>query len=97
MASDNGNGGAVLVAFILGAIAGAATALLLTPNTGEEMRRVLAEKAREGRERATDAANKSREFIDRQRETLSQAMDRGKEAYQRARGAAGSGTPEEKA
>jgi gas vesicle protein len=84
MASDNG--GAVMAAFILGAIAGAATALLLAPSSGEETRRVLAEKAREGKERANDAAKKGREFVDRQRDSLSTAIDRGKEAYHRARG-----------
>jgi gas vesicle protein len=85
MASDNG-GGAVLAAFILGAIAGAATALLLAPSSGEETRRLLAEKARESKDLANDAAKKGREFVDRQRETLSTAIERGKEAYHRARG-----------
>jgi gas vesicle protein len=85
MASDNG-GGAVIAAFILGAIAGAATALLLAPSSGEETRRLLAEKAREGKDLANDAAKKGREFVDRQRENLSTAIERGKEAYQRARG-----------
>jgi gas vesicle protein len=86
MAAENGNGGAVLVAFILGAIAGAATALLLAPSSGEETRRLIAEKAREGKEKTSDAAQKSREFLDRQRDNLSQAVERGKEAYHRARG-----------
>lgn len=85
MASDNG-GGAVLAAFILGAIAGAATALLLAPSSGEETRRLLAEKAREGKDLANDAAKKGREFVDRQRDSLSTAIERGKEAYHRARG-----------
>jgi gas vesicle protein len=85
MASDNG-GGTIIAAFILGAIAGAATALLLAPSSGEETRRLLAEKAREGKDLANDAAKKGREFVDRQRENLSTAIERGKEAYQRARG-----------
>jgi gas vesicle protein len=85
MASDNG-GGAVMAAFILGAIAGAATALLLAPSSGEETRRLLAEKAREGKDLANDAAKKGREFVDRQRDSLSTAIERGKEAYHRARG-----------
>jgi gas vesicle protein len=86
MASDNGTSGAIVVAFALGAIAGAATALLLAPGTGEETRRLLADKAREGKEKANEAAQKSREFIDRQRESLSAAIDRGKDAYHRVRG-----------
>ena len=41
---------------MLGTITGAAVALLMAPSSGEETRRLLAEKAREGRERANDAA-----------------------------------------
>lgn len=85
MPNDNA-GGAVFAAFILGAIAGAAAALLFAPATGEETRRLLADRAREGRDKAADAATRGREFVDRQREGISQAIDRGKEAYHRARG-----------
>ena len=38
----------------------------MAPASGEETRRVLAEKAREGRERATEAARQGREFVNRQ-------------------------------
>ena len=86
MSNDNGSAPAILMAFVLGAIAGAATALLWAPQAGEETRRLIADKAREGREKASEAAHKSREFVDRQREHLSGALERGKEAYQRARG-----------
>lgn len=86
MSNDNGSAPAILMAFVLGAIAGAATALLWAPQAGDETRRLIAEKAREGREKASEAAHKSREFVDRQREHLSGALERGKEAYQRARG-----------
>jgi gas vesicle protein len=86
MSQDSG-GGTILMAFVLGAIAGAATALLLAPQTGEDTRHLLADKAREGKEKAAEAANKGREFLHQQRETLNQAVERGKEAYQRARGA----------
>ena len=86
MSNDNGSAPAILMAFVLGAIAGAATALLWAPQSGDETRRLLAEKAREGREKAAEAAHKGREFVDRQREHLTGAIERGKEAYQRARG-----------
>lgn len=86
MSNDNGNAPAILMAFVLGAIAGAATALLWAPQTGEETRRQLAERAREGRERAGEAAQRGREFVDRQRDQLAGAIERGREAYQRARG-----------
>ena len=84
---DGGAAGTIVVAFVLGAITGAAVALLVAPASGEETRRMLAEKAREGREKAGEAAQKGRELWDRQRETLSTAFERGKEAYEQARGA----------
>src|SRR3989442_15954675 len=89
MASDNSAGaGSVMVAFLLGAVAGAAAALLWAPATGQETREFLGEKAREGRERATEAAAKGREAINRGRETVATALERGREAYQQARSAA---------
>ena len=90
---DGGAAGTVIVAFVLGAITGAAVALLMAPATGEETRRLLAEKAREGRDKAGDAAQKGREIWDRQRETLGTAFERGKEAYEQARGAQPPGSP----
>ena len=77
--------GAVLMAFVLGAVSGAAVALLWAPATGDEARRLLNEKAREGRERATDAARVGREFVTQQRNNLATAIDQGREAYERAR------------
>ena len=91
MARDDS--GTVIVAFVLGAITGAAVALLMAPASGEETRRLLAEKAREGREKAGEAAQKGREIWDRQRETLTTAFERGKEAYEQARGAQPPGKP----
>ena len=84
--SNNGNSsGAVLVAFALGAVAGAAVALLYAPASGEETRRKLAEKAREGRDRAETIAREGREFINRQRDNLTSAVERGREAFDQAR------------
>ena len=90
---DGGAAGTVVVAFVLGAITGAAVALLMAPASGEETRRLLAEKAREGRDKAGEAAQKGRELWDRQRETLTTAFERGKEAYEQARGAQPPGKP----
>jgi gas vesicle protein len=84
---DGGAAGTVIVAFVLGALTGAAVALLMAPATGEETRRVLADKAREGRERASEAARQGREFVNRQRDNISSAIDRGREAYDQARNA----------
>ena len=91
MSRDNGAGaGSVMLAFLVGAVAGAAVALLYAPATGRETREFLGEKAREGRERATEAAAKGREAINRGRETVATALERGREAYQQARSASGS-------
>ena len=73
MARDDG-ASTVIVAFVLGAITGAAVALLVAPATGEETRRKLGERAREGKN------------------SLTTAVERGREAYQQAR-SAGAGDP----
>ena len=83
---DSGAAGTVIVAFVLGAVTGAAVALLMAPATGEEMRRMLGEKAREGRDRANEAAQQGREFLNRQRDHLNAAVERGRDAYRQARG-----------
>ncbi len=85
---DDGAAGTVILAFVLGAVTGAAVALLMAPASGEDTRRVLGEKAREGRERADAAARQGREFVNRGKETLSSAIERGREAYEQARGGA---------
>jgi gas vesicle protein len=83
---DGGAAGTVALAFVLGTITGAAVALLMAPASGEETRRVLAEKAREGRERANDAARQGRDIVSRGKETITSAIERGREAYEQARG-----------
>ena len=90
---DAGAAGTIVVSFLLGAITGAAVALLMAPTTGEEMRRILGEKAREGRDKASDAARQGREFINRQRDNFSSAVERGREAYNQARSGTGATPP----
>lgn len=85
MTNSEGNGGGVLVAFVVGAAVGAAVALLYAPAAGEETRRKLAEKAKEGRERAEAAAREGRDFLNRQRDTIKEVVDRGREAFDQAR------------
>ena len=87
MARQDSGAGTVVVAFVLGAITGAAVALLVAPATGEETRRLLAEKAREGRDKAGEAARQGRDLWNRQKETLASAFERGREAYNQARNA----------
>jgi len=86
MARDDGGGaGNVLLAFILGAVGGAAVALLYAPASGRETRERLAEKADEARARASDAAARGRDALNQGRDTLTTAIERGREAYQQAR------------
>jgi len=86
MARDQAAGaGSILLAFLLGAVSGAAVALLYAPQTGRETRDYLGDKAEEARRRAADAAAKGREAINQGRETLNTAIERGREAYQQAR------------
>jgi gas vesicle protein len=85
---DTGLGaGSVLFAFIAGAVTGAAVALLFAPASGEETREYLEDRAREGRLRAAEAARQGRELLNRQRDTIVSAIDRGREAYEAARDA----------
>jgi len=86
MASDEGTGaGSILLAFILGAVSGAAVALLYAPASGRDTREYLGDKAAEARARAAEAAAKGRDVLTQGRETLSTAIERGREAYQQAR------------
>jgi gas vesicle protein len=82
---DGVGSGGVLLAFILGAVSGAALALLYAPATGKETREYLGQKAREGRDRAAEVADRGREMVNQGRETLANAVERGREAYQQAK------------
>jgi gas vesicle protein len=86
MARDEGAGaGSILLAFILGAVSGAACALLYAPASGRDTRGYLGDRAAEARARAADAAAKGRDVITQGRETITTAIERGREAYQQAR------------
>jgi gas vesicle protein len=81
----NDNSGSVMVAFIVGAVTGAAVALLFAPASGEETREYLGERAREGREKARQAMDQGRDYYQQQRENVTSAVERGREAFQQAR------------
>lgn len=89
MSRDSNGGGSVMLAFALGAVAGAAVALLFAPAAGEETREYLGQRAREGRDRARaaarDASDQGREFYQRNRDSVTTAIERGREAFQQAR------------
>jgi gas vesicle protein len=75
----------LLLAFVAGAVTGAAVALLFAPASGEDTRQYLGQAARDGRDRAAEAAKQGRDLLARQRDTLSSAFERGREAYQSTR------------
>lgn len=85
MARDDGATGSILLAFILGAVSGAAVALLYAPASGNETREYLGDRARDARARAAEAAARGREAVTQGRETLTTAIERGRQAYQQAR------------
>jgi gas vesicle protein len=86
MSRDISNGsGTVMLAFVVGALTGAAVALLFAPATGEETREYLGKKAKESADRARVAVDQSRQFYRNQRENLTSAIDRGREAFHQAR------------
>jgi len=85
MANESNSSGSILVAFALGAAAGAAIALLYAPASGEETRRKLAVKAREGRDKVEALARDGREFVERHRDDLNAAVERGRETFEQAR------------
>ena len=90
--SEETSAGEKALFFVLGAFMGAATALLLAPRSGEETRKLIAAKAREGADRISsrtrEVAEKTSSYVDRgkellqqQRDQLSAALEAGKQAY----------------
>lgn len=88
MSSDERNAGTsgVVLSFLLGALSGAALAILFAPRSGRETREILGEKLREtadrgrhlgeqavekGREAAEDAAS----YLERQKDSLEKRRD----------------------
>lgn len=80
---DRSGAGDLTLAFLLGAVAGAAVALLFAPAPGRETREYLGQKAREGQDKA---ARLAKEAWSLQGDTLVTAIERGREAFERARG-----------
>jgi gas vesicle protein len=75
-------GGSFLMGLLAGTVLGAGLGMLFAPKTGSELRSALGEQA--GRLRTTAADGYSQAT-----EKVSQIVDRGREAYDRARSTAG--------
>jgi gas vesicle protein len=73
MSNNGSSAGSVLLAFAVGALAGAAVALLYAPASGVETRRKVAQKAREGKDTLGAAVERGREVYDEVRRATSAA------------------------
>ncbi len=88
------NVGSKISFFLVGLGVGTLLGILFAPKSGEETREYLSLKAEEGREyaqkkarelreRAEDLLERSKEVASRQKDSISAAVDAGREAYQR--------------
>ena len=86
------NVGSKISYFLVGLGIGSLLGILFAPKSGEETREYLASKADEGREyaqrkarelreRAEDLIERSKEIMARQKDSITAAVDAGKEAY----------------
>ena len=90
--SQEGSAGEKALFLVLGAMIGAATALLLAPRSGVETRKLLMTKAREGADlvatrtksvagKTSDYVERGKELLQQQRDQLAAALEAGKQAY----------------
>jgi gas vesicle protein len=93
-------GGGFVAGFVLGALAGVVLAMLVTPQSGEDTRDLLAAKAREAAERARDVAGdvgdkmpggagdlleRGRSIVEAARARIDSAISEGRNAADRQR------------
>jgi len=94
--SEEASTGEKALYLMLGAMIGAATALLLAPRSGVETRKLLLSKAREGADllanqtktvagRTSEYVERGKEILQQQRDQLSAAIEAGKQAYREER------------
>jgi gas vesicle protein len=90
--ADESRTGEKALFFVLGGFVGAAIALLLAPRSGEETRRLIAMKTREGTdlivnrtkevtEKTAGLVDRGKELLQQQRDQLAAALEAGKQAY----------------
>lgn len=86
MSNQDTDFGAFLAGFVLGGLVGAAAALLLAPQSGEETRTVIRDKSIELRDKASESAT---EALERAEKAMEEARLRAEEALAEARTKAG--------
>lgn len=90
--SEESTAGEKALYLVLGAAIGAAAALLFAPRSGEETRKMIITKAREGadnmasqtqtvKDKTSEYLDRGKELVQQQRESLNAALDAGKKAY----------------
>ena len=90
--SEDASAGEKALYLMLGALIGAATALLLAPRSGVETRKLIVSKARESADlvasrtkavagKTSDVVERGKELLQQQRDQLAAALEAGKQAY----------------
>jgi gas vesicle protein len=87
MSNDERNAGTsgVLLSFLLGALSGAALAILFAPRSGRETREILGEKLRETAERGRQIGERAVEKGKEVAEDASSLVDRGRDVLEKRR------------
>lgn len=87
MSNDERNAGTsgVLLSFLLGALSGAALAILFAPRSGRETREILGEKLRETAERGRQLGERAVEKGKEVAEDASSLVDRGRDVLEKRR------------
>ena len=82
--SEESSAGEKTLYFVLGAMIGAATALLLAPRSGVETRKLIMSKARESADvvgKTSEYVGRGKDLLQQQRDQLTAAFEAGKQAY----------------
>lgn len=79
MSERNGEG---VLAFLLGGVVGALVGVMLAPCSGEETRRKIADWLEENRDKTRRFLDKERETLHSKKEQVQAAWEAGKKAYQ---------------
>ena len=87
MSSDDRSGGTagVVLSFMVGALSGAALAILFAPRSGRETREMLGEKLRETQERGRNVGEQALQKGREAAEDAARYLDRQKDALERRR------------